>query len=79
MFKSAIDAYILGELWDKAKKVLLFAPKYTDFVENAYVKHLKLSGHADALIEVDADAGLEMYAQRGDWEKCLDVAASGKV
>lgn len=78
-YKSAIDAYIAGGLWEKAKKILIHAPKYTDYVENAYVKHLKSSGHADALIEVDIDAGLEIYAQRGEWEKCLETAAAGMV
>ena len=79
LYKNAIDAYIAGGLWEKAKKTLSFAPKYTDYVENAYVKHLKTSGHAEALVEVDADAGLEMYAQRGDWDKCLEIASSAKV
>ncbi|KAJ3338128.1 hypothetical protein HDU91_001310, partial [Kappamyces sp. JEL0680] len=77
-YKNAIDTYIAGGLWEKAKKVLTFAPKYTDYVENAYVKHLKTAGHAEALVELDVDAGLEMYAQKGEWEKCLETAAAGK-
>ncbi|EGF80053.1 hypothetical protein BATDEDRAFT_11418, partial [Batrachochytrium dendrobatidis JAM81] len=72
LYKEAIDVCITGELWDKAKEILAYAPKYTDYFEAAYVAHLKTVGNADKLIDVDVDAGLEIYAQRGDWKKCLE-------
>jgi intraflagellar transport protein 172 len=78
-YKQAIDAYIAGGLWEKAKKVLRIAPKFAEYIENEYVKHLKTAGRADALINVDLNAGLEVYAQRGDWEKCLETASAGMV
>jgi intraflagellar transport protein 172 len=75
-FKVAIDTYIAGGLWDKAKKVLQYAPKFTDYVENQYVKHLKSSGKTDQLAGMDANAALDLYAERGDWEKCLEAAST---
>ncbi|KAJ3273642.1 hypothetical protein HDV01_004251 [Terramyces sp. JEL0728] len=75
--KDAIDTFIAGGLWEKARHIVTYAPKYTDYVEYAYVKHLKTSGHGDALVEVDVNAGLEVFAQRGEWEKCLETAAAG--
>ncbi|KAL2912183.1 hypothetical protein HK105_208316 [Polyrhizophydium stewartii] len=76
LYKDAIDAYMAGDLWEKAKQILTYAPKYKDYVENAYIAHLKTAGHAEALVDVDVSAGLDIYAQRGEWEKCLDKAAT---
>ncbi|KAI8848693.1 hypothetical protein BC829DRAFT_443633 [Chytridium lagenaria] len=60
----------------KAREISRIAPKYGDYVENSYVAHLKNKGHADVLVNVDIVAGLDMFAQRGEWEKCLDTAAN---
>ncbi|KAJ3095379.1 hypothetical protein HDU97_007002 [Phlyctochytrium planicorne] len=76
MFKESIDAYISGGSWDKAKEITRIAPKYADYVESHYVSHLKSKGHADALVAVDIAAGLDLFAQRGDWDKCLETAAN---
>lgn len=76
MYKDAIDAYIMSGLWDKARQMLAFAPKYAEYVENAYVAYLKSTGHAEDLVNVDVLAGLDMYAQRGEWDKCLGTAAA---
>ncbi|KAJ3089478.1 hypothetical protein HK102_006328 [Quaeritorhiza haematococci] len=75
-YKDAIDAYITGGLWEKARGIVASsAPKYADYVENAYVVHLKSQGHAEKLVDVDVVAGLDMFAQRGEWDKCLETAA----
>lgn len=74
MYKDAIDACILAGNWEKAKEILSVAPKYKEYVETAYVNHLRNQGKADALVNVDVDAGLEVFAQRGDWDKCLTMA-----
>ncbi|TPX67270.1 hypothetical protein SpCBS45565_g03981 [Spizellomyces sp. 'palustris'] len=76
MYKDAIDSYMLAGLWDRAKEMLEYAPKYADYVENAYVAHLKSTGHAEDLVNVDVLAALDMYAQRGEWDKCLETASS---
>ncbi|KAI8818942.1 uncharacterized protein EV422DRAFT_125936 [Fimicolochytrium jonesii] len=76
MYKDAIDAYILGAAWDKAKQMLAYAPKYTEYVESAYVTHLKSTGDAEDLVNVDVVAGLDLFAQRGQWDQCLQKASS---
>ncbi|TPX62114.1 hypothetical protein PhCBS80983_g00643 [Powellomyces hirtus] len=76
MYKDAIDAYIMTGLWNKAKLMLAYAPKYSEYVENAYVAHLKSSGHAQDLVGVDVLAGLDMYAEQGQWEQCLRTASA---
>jgi intraflagellar transport protein 172 len=76
LYKDAIDTYIAEGLWDKAKAVLQYAPKYAEYIENSYIKHLKAAGKADTLVNVDASAGLEIYAEQGDWDKCLETASS---
>ncbi|KAH9246952.1 hypothetical protein BASA81_015465 [Batrachochytrium salamandrivorans] len=75
-YKEAIDAYISGDLWDKAKTILKYAPEYTAHVESAYVAHLKSSGNAESLANVDMNASLEIYSQRGEWDMCLEKASA---
>ncbi|KAJ3152666.1 hypothetical protein HDU86_005539 [Geranomyces michiganensis] len=76
MYKDAIDAYILTGAWDKAKGMLAYAPKYAEYVESAYVGHLKSGGRAEDLVGVDVLAGLDMYAEQGEWDTCLRTAAA---
>ncbi|CAB1340225.1 unnamed protein product, partial [Coregonus sp. 'balchen'] len=47
LVKEAIDAFIEGEEWNKAKR----------------------------LVGVDVMAALDMYAERGQWEKCIETAS----
>ncbi|KAI8804484.1 hypothetical protein BJ742DRAFT_824622 [Cladochytrium replicatum] len=76
MFKEGIDAYLAAGKWEKAREVVAnYAPSWNEYVEKAYVSHLKSQGKADALVGVDVVAALDLHSQRGDWEKCLDVAS----
>ncbi|XP_015754892.1 PREDICTED: intraflagellar transport protein 172 homolog [Acropora digitifera] len=75
MVKEAIDVYIQGELWPKAKRCAAeMAPKYEQYVEEAYVAFLKQKGQAEQLVDVDVIAGLDMMVQRGQWEKAMETA-----
>ncbi|XP_067032279.1 intraflagellar transport protein 172 homolog isoform X2 [Acropora muricata] len=75
MVKEAIDVYIQGELWPKAKRCAAeMAPKYEQYVEEAYVAFLKQKGQAEQLVDVDVIAGLDMMVQRGQWEKAIETA-----
>ena len=78
LYKDAIDAYIGGELWEKAKELLANAPKYKEYIDSMYIKHLKKAGNTDELANVDAGAAIETYAQRGEWDKCLEKAAASQ-
>lgn len=75
MVKEAIDVYIQGELWPKAKRCAAeMAPKYEQYVEDAYVAFLKQKGQAEQLVDVDVIAGLDMMVQRGQWDKAIETA-----
>ncbi|EDV25844.1 uncharacterized protein TRIADDRAFT_24195 [Trichoplax adhaerens] len=75
MFKEAIEMYIKSSAWDKAKQVAAdMAPKYKPYVDKMYSEYLKKQGKAIEMLNVDVIAGLDMLAQRGEWEKCIENA-----
>ncbi|KAE8286539.1 Intraflagellar transport protein 172-like protein [Larimichthys crocea] len=76
LIKEAIDVFIEGEEWNKAKKVAKeLEPRYEEYVDQKYKEHLKNQGKVDSLVGVDVIAALDMYAERGQWEKCVETAA----
>eukprot|EP01029_Cantina_marsupialis_P015583 TRINITY_DN3415_c0_g1_i3.p1 TRINITY_DN3415_c0_g1~~TRINITY_DN3415_c0_g1_i3.p1 ORF type:complete len:801 (+),score=314.00 TRINITY_DN3415_c0_g1_i3:205-2607(+) len=81
-YKQAIDCYLKVLAWEKAKQTAqLYAPQYLQYVEGAYTRHLSEKGDASALVKAgNVDQGLEMFAERGEWEKvfeiCLDDEAT---
>ncbi|KAM4772549.1 intraflagellar transport protein 172 homolog [Rhinophrynus dorsalis] len=76
LVKEAIDAFIQGEEWNKAKRVAKeLDPRYEEYVDERYKDYLKNQGKVDSLVGVDVMAALDMYAERGQWEKCIDIAA----
>ncbi|KAJ8009128.1 hypothetical protein DPEC_G00085660 [Dallia pectoralis] len=76
LIKEAIDAFIEGEEWNKAKRVAKeLDPRFEDYVDQRYKEHLKNQGKADSLVGVDVMAALDMYAERGQWEKCIEIAS----
>ncbi|XP_030054442.1 intraflagellar transport protein 172 homolog [Microcaecilia unicolor] len=76
LIKEAIDAFIEGEEWNKAKRVAKeLDPRYEEYVDQRYKEYLKNQGKVDSLVGVDVMAALDMYAERGQWEKCIETAA----
>jgi intraflagellar transport protein 172 len=76
MIREAIDALIAGEEWAKAKKVAKeLDPRYEQYVDSKYKDFLKSAGNTEQLASVDLISALDMYAERGDWRKCIDTAA----
>ncbi|XP_076128236.1 intraflagellar transport protein 172 homolog [Alosa pseudoharengus] len=76
LIKGAVDAFIAGEEWNKAKRVAKeLDPRLEDYVDQCYKEHLKNQGKVDSLVGVDVMAALDMYAERGQWEKCIDTAS----
>uniref|UniRef100_A0A665WJH3 Intraflagellar transport protein 172 homolog n=1 Tax=Echeneis naucrates TaxID=173247 RepID=A0A665WJH3_ECHNA len=75
LIKEAIDVFLIGEEWNKAKRVAKDLDRYEDYVDQKYKEHLKNQGKVDSLVGVDVMAALDMYAERGQWEKCLDTAS----
>ncbi|CAH2245239.1 intraflagellar transport 172 homolog [Pelobates cultripes] len=75
LYKEAIDAFIEGEEWNKAKRVAKeMDPQYAEYVDERYKDYLKNQGKVDSLVGVDVMAALDMYAERGQWEKCIETA-----
>lgn len=76
LYKDAIDAYIAGNLWDKTKDVLQKSPKYSQYVETMYKKLNLSDARETSLVTTEIVANIEECAQRGDWAKCVEIAAS---
>ncbi|XP_061559670.1 LOW QUALITY PROTEIN: intraflagellar transport protein 172 homolog [Phycodurus eques] len=76
LIKDAIDVLMEGEEWNKAKRVAKeLEPRYESYVDQKYKEHLKNQGKVDSLVGVDVMAALDIYAERGQWDKCLDTAS----
>nr|XP_032825685.1 intraflagellar transport protein 172 homolog [Petromyzon marinus] len=76
MIKEAIDTFIDGEEWNKAKRVAKeMEPRFEGYVDEKYKEYLKNQGKVDSLVGVDVVAALDMYMERGQWEKCIETAA----
>uniref|UniRef100_A0A672S0Q9 Intraflagellar transport protein 172 homolog n=1 Tax=Sinocyclocheilus grahami TaxID=75366 RepID=A0A672S0Q9_SINGR len=74
LIKNAIDAFIEGEEWNKAKRVAKeLDPRLEEYVDKRYKEHLKNQGKVDSLVGVDVVAALDMYAERGQWEKWINT------
>ena len=75
LYKEALNIYIETELWSQARSLASeVAPQYEEYVEEKYVNYLKSKQMADKLIDVDVIAALDMYAEQGEWEKCIAEA-----
>ncbi|XP_037068847.1 intraflagellar transport protein 172 homolog [Pollicipes pollicipes] len=73
--KEAIKALVLASEWDKAKKIAQeMDPSLLKAVEEKYKEFLKNEGQADALASVDVIQGLDMFVQKGQWQKCIEMA-----
>ncbi|XP_064911402.1 intraflagellar transport protein 172 homolog isoform X1 [Columba livia] len=76
LIREAIDAFIEGEEWSKAKRVAReLDPQSEEYVDQRYKEYLKNQGKVDSLVGIDVVAALDLYVQQEQWEKCLEVAA----
>uniref|UniRef100_W5KZE2 Intraflagellar transport protein 172 homolog n=1 Tax=Astyanax mexicanus TaxID=7994 RepID=W5KZE2_ASTMX len=76
LIKEAVDAFIEGEEWNKAKRVAKeLDPRLEGYVDQCYKEHLRNQGKVDSLVGVDVMAALDIYVERGQWEKCIDTAS----
>ncbi|XP_019854623.1 PREDICTED: intraflagellar transport protein 172 homolog isoform X2 [Amphimedon queenslandica] len=75
MIKEGIDMFISGEEWEKARHVAkTIAPRFEQYVEEAYIDFLKERNRPEEMQRVDPDGALKMYMQSGEWDKCLQLA-----
>uniref|UniRef100_A0A3B4BGA9 Intraflagellar transport protein 172 homolog n=1 Tax=Periophthalmus magnuspinnatus TaxID=409849 RepID=A0A3B4BGA9_9GOBI len=76
LIKEAIDVFIDGEEWNKAKRVAKeLEPTLENYVDQKYKEHLKKQGQVESLAGIDVMAALDLYAERGQWDKCLETAS----
>eukprot|EP00899_Mesostigma_viride_P028336 jgi/Mesvir1/8688/Mv02626-RA.1 len=76
MYEAAIDIYIKGNMWDKAKALGEQAgPTLKKRVDDQYMQHLMANEKADDLVEHgNVLAGIDLYARQGDWNKVHELA-----
>ncbi|XP_067120573.1 intraflagellar transport protein 172 homolog [Centruroides vittatus] len=73
--KEAIDVFMAGEEWSKAKKVAKeLEPRLEEYVDDHYKAFLRTQGKTDQLASIDVVAALDMYAEQNQWSKCLEMA-----
>ncbi|CAF4464505.1 unnamed protein product, partial [Rotaria sp. Silwood2] len=72
LHKEAVEAFIAGKQWEKAKKLALeIDPQLAKYVDSLYKKHLKDRGDAKGLIDVDVTAALDLFVEKNQWEECF--------
>lgn len=75
--REAVNCYIAGEVWDKAKILAQQqCPDMVRVVEDRFKSDLVNKGNGDDLLKKtgDVDGALDMFARNGDWIKCLQLA-----
>ncbi|XP_024146740.1 intraflagellar transport protein 172 homolog [Oryzias melastigma] len=76
LFQEAINVFMEGEEWNKAKRVAKEQePRLESYVDQKYKEYLKNQGRVESLVDVDVMAALDLYAERGQWDKCLETAS----
>ncbi|XP_025413024.1 intraflagellar transport protein 172 homolog isoform X3 [Sipha flava] len=78
MMKEAIDAFIAGDYWSKARQLSSeLDPSFERYVLECYKDHMKREGKPEQLLaDMDVEEALDMLSAQGKWSKCLDVARS---
>lgn len=72
LHKEAVEAFIAGKQWEKAKKLAIEVdPQLAKHVDALYKRHLVERGNAKDLINVDVTAALDLFVERNQWEECF--------
>jgi len=74
--REAIAVYMQGGMWDQARELARqVGPKVEKEVNEAHRRSMAETGAAEDLVHSGNVAeGIEAYAQKGDWDKCREVA-----
>ena len=76
MVREAVEAFISGEEWAKAKKVAReLEPRLEALVDEKYKHNLRNKGNAEQLADVDLISALDMYVEQGNWSKAIATAS----
>ncbi|CAF1215295.1 unnamed protein product [Adineta steineri] len=75
LHKEAVDAFIAGKQWEKAKKLALEVdPQLAKHVDDLYKRFLRESGDAGRLVDVDVTGALDLFVEKNQWEECFTEA-----
>ncbi|GAB1607105.1 transport 172 homolog [Argonauta hians] len=75
MYKEAVDMYIKANDWSSAKMVVQEHDiGLESYLKERYKDSMKTQGRVDALANVDMIAALDMYVEKKQWKKCLEMA-----
>ncbi|RUS80517.1 hypothetical protein EGW08_011738 [Elysia chlorotica] len=75
MVKEGVDMLISAGDWNKAKKVAKeMDPRLENYVDEKYKEFCRDQGKAEDLASVDVIGALDMFAEKGEWSKCLHTA-----
>ena len=75
MVKEAVDALIAGDDLNRARKIARqYEPALEAYIDEQHKRQVKGTGKAEQIAEVDVMTALDMYAERGQWDKCFDKA-----
>ncbi|OAD52520.1 hypothetical protein WN48_01267 [Eufriesea mexicana] len=75
--KDAIDALASVGEWEKAKRIVNeLAPDIEPYLEEKYKEAMLRDGQIDRLVEIDTDAGLEILANKGQWNQVFETAST---
>ena len=69
-------AYVQGGLFDKARAAAQGDPALQEYVQQHHAQHLVAARDAEGLASAgNAAQAVELFAQRGDWERVHELAA----
>ncbi|XP_065359796.1 intraflagellar transport protein 172 homolog [Calliphora vicina] len=75
MPKEAVDVFITAEQWSKARRLAKeLDPELMAYVELQQKTRLKSEGNVEQLADIDIVSALDMLAEQGQWQRCLDKA-----
>lgn len=75
--KNAVDALAAVNEWGRARRVVKeLAPELESYLEEKYKESMIREGHVDQLVEVDAEAALEILARKGQWNQVFEAASA---
>ncbi|XP_030372622.1 intraflagellar transport protein 172 homolog [Scaptodrosophila lebanonensis] len=75
MPKEAVDVFINAEQWSKARRLAKeIDPELLTYVEQQQKMRLKNEGNLDLLADIDIISALDLLAEQGQWQRCLEKA-----
>ncbi|KAH8278227.1 hypothetical protein KR044_002922 [Drosophila immigrans] len=73
--KQAVDVFIRAEQWSKARRLAKeIDAELLAYVEQQQKSRLKNEGNVEQLADIDIISALDLLAEQGQWQRCLDKA-----